>query len=592
MIVDWLTSTDYATQQSDFIARRQQGTGLWLLNSAEFRLWVKHAKKTLFCPGIPGSGKTMITSIVVEHLWTEFRNDPSVSIAYLYCNFRSQQEQKPIDLLSSLLKQLVQERPFTSENIKSLYECHREKRTRPSLEEISKALHSAVMDYSRTFIIVDALDECQASDGSRRKFLSEIFNLQAETGVNFFATSRFIPGIEKEFEGAASQEIRASGEDLEIYLDAHISRLSSCVFRSRMLPDTIKAEIIKAADGMFLLAQLHLDSLIDKTTPKAIRIALQNLPKGSGALDCAYQEAMERVESQKPGFHKLAKQVLSWITCAKRPLTTLEVQHALAVEIGASELDEENLPEIEEMVSVCAGLVTVNEESNIIRLVHYTTQEYFERKQKIWFPTAEADITRICVAYLAFDAFEDGFCQTNTQFKARLASNPLYDYASRYWGHHAQAASIEVEELVLNFLQSDAKVCACSQALMASKYYGNNSQGAPNRMTGVHLTALLGLMGTTVVLLSNGNSPSVEDAHRRTPLSYAAEYGNEAVVKLLLGVSDVDPDSKCKSERTPLSWAAEKGHEAVVKLLLVRDGVNPDSEDIMGRTPLSWAAES
>ena len=45
-------------------------------------------------------------------------------------------------------------------------------------------------------------------------------------------------------------------------------------------------------------------------------------------------------------------------------------------------LDEENLPEIEDMVSVCAGLVTIDEESNIIRLVHYTTQEYFERTQE------------------------------------------------------------------------------------------------------------------------------------------------------------------------------------------------------------------
>lgn len=58
-------------------------------------------------------------------------------------------------------------------------------------------------------------------------------------------------------------------------------------------------------------------------------------------------------------------------TCAKRPLTTLELQHALAVEVGESELDEENFPEIEDMVSVCAGLVTVDEECGIIRLVHY-----------------------------------------------------------------------------------------------------------------------------------------------------------------------------------------------------------------------------
>jgi hypothetical protein len=90
---------------------------------------------------------------------------------------------------------------------------------------------------------------------------------------------------------------------------------------------------------------------------------------------------MERIEGQSAGLEELAKQVLSWITCAKRHLTALELQHALAVEVGNSELDEENLPEIEDMISVCAGLVTIDNESNVIRLIHYTAQEYFERTQ-------------------------------------------------------------------------------------------------------------------------------------------------------------------------------------------------------------------
>ena len=84
---------------------------------------------------------------------------------------------------------------------------------------------------------------------------------------------------------------------------------------------------------------------------------------------------MIRIERQFTDQEELAKQVLSWITCAERPLTILELQHALAVEVGESELDEDNLPELEDMVSVCAGLVTIDEESNVIRLVHYTTQE-------------------------------------------------------------------------------------------------------------------------------------------------------------------------------------------------------------------------
>ena len=88
----------------------------------------------------------------------------------------------------------------------------------------------------------------------------------------------------------------------------------------------------------FLLAQLCLDSLTGKRSPKAIRSALQNLPKGPEALDNAYKEAMERIEGQIADSRGLAKQVLSWITCAKRPLTTLELRHALGVEIGEPKL--------------------------------------------------------------------------------------------------------------------------------------------------------------------------------------------------------------------------------------------------------------
>jgi hypothetical protein len=251
-ILDWLTAIDYAPQQNDFISRRQEGTGRWLLDSTEFQKWLETDKQTLFCPGIPGAGKTIITSIVVDKLYTKFRNDVSVGIAYIYCNFRRQREQKAADLLTSLLKQLIQEQRFVPESVKTLYERHKDKRTRPSFDEISKELHSVVADYSRAFIIIDALDEYHTSDRDRRKLLSEIFNLQAKTGASFFATSRFIPEIRREFEESVSIEIRASEDDVQRYLDGHMSQLPSFVSRSSDLQVEIKTEIIKAVDGMYV----------------------------------------------------------------------------------------------------------------------------------------------------------------------------------------------------------------------------------------------------------------------------------------------------------------------------------------------------
>ena len=249
-IVDWLTSIDYAPQQSDLISRRQEGTGQWLLDSDMFHGWLNQRQQTLFCPGIPGAGKTMITSIVVDTLFTRFENDGSVGIAYLYCNFRQQQDQKPADLLASLLCQFVQGQPTVPKSMKSLYKRHKAKRTRPSFGEISKVLQSVVAGYSRTFIVIDALDECGASGGGYRKFLPEIFKLQAKTGTNLFATSRFIPNITQEFHESPSLEIRANDGDVRKYLDGHMLQLQPFVSRKPDLKEEIKNTIVKAVDGM------------------------------------------------------------------------------------------------------------------------------------------------------------------------------------------------------------------------------------------------------------------------------------------------------------------------------------------------------
>jgi hypothetical protein len=199
---------------------------------------------------MPGAGKTMMTAIVIEYLSTKFQNDTGIGVTYLYCNYRRQQEQKPVDLLASLLKQLLQEQLSVPEIVQSLYGSHEKKGTRPSFKQISDVLHSVVASYSRAFIIIDALDECQVSDESRKILLSEMFKLQAKTGANLFATSRFIPDIITEFKGSVSLEIRASNEDVRGYLGGHMSQLFPFVSRNQKLQEEIKTRIVKAVDGM------------------------------------------------------------------------------------------------------------------------------------------------------------------------------------------------------------------------------------------------------------------------------------------------------------------------------------------------------
>ncbi|KFZ23393.1 hypothetical protein V502_02135 [Pseudogymnoascus sp. VKM F-4520 (FW-2644)] len=249
-VLDWLTPVDYATHQSDFISRRAVGTGEWLLESAEFQAWVKTDQQVLFCPGIPGAGKTILTSIVVDYLHANFQKDTNIGIAYLYCNFRRQDEQNAEGLLASLLKQLAQGLYPLPKSVKSFYDSHKKNRTRPAFNELSSTLQSVAALYSRSFIVVDALDECQTSGGCRTKLLTDIFALQAKSGANIFSTSRFIPEIEVQFKNSMRLEIQASDHDVLRYLGGHMSELPTCVLRNSELQGEIKAAIVKAVNGM------------------------------------------------------------------------------------------------------------------------------------------------------------------------------------------------------------------------------------------------------------------------------------------------------------------------------------------------------
>jgi hypothetical protein len=109
-----------------------------------------------------------------------------------------------------------------------------------------------------------------------------------------------------------------------------------------------------------------MDSLVGKLNARQVRAALENLPKG---MDGTYDEAMERIEQQDDSRTQFAKRVLSWITYSVRPLSVKELQHALAVMPDTTKLDPDDITDDEILTSICAGLVVIDEEQNIIRLV-------------------------------------------------------------------------------------------------------------------------------------------------------------------------------------------------------------------------------
>jgi hypothetical protein len=202
----------------------------------------------LFCAGIPGAGKPILTSIIVDHLTTQFSYNGLIGIAYVYCNFQRKDEQKIDTLLASLLNQLLQSRSSLPKSIKQLYDRHYAKRTRLSLEDVAKTLQSVTAMYSKVFIIVDAFIECQAYSSCRATFVSILFDLQTKCGLNVFATSRSIPELTRKFDGSTILEIVAHDEDMRSYLDSQISQSESKFLH--IYRESIKTKTTEVADGM------------------------------------------------------------------------------------------------------------------------------------------------------------------------------------------------------------------------------------------------------------------------------------------------------------------------------------------------------
>jgi hypothetical protein len=248
--LDWLSPTNYAVQQSDYIGRRQPGTGVWLLESSTFQSWIERPQQTLFCPGIPGAGKTILASVVVDELEAQFGNERDVGIAYIFCSFENRDDkmQNPESLLASLLRQLAQDLVALPDGIVALYDKHGIKGTRPSFDETRKALRLVVRHLPRVFIVIDALDECRRLAISQ--ILDELFDLQATHNLNILATSRFIPEIMAKFQDKPTEEIRAAKADVITYLNANMNKLHASVLRNQQLQQKIANDISDAAGGM------------------------------------------------------------------------------------------------------------------------------------------------------------------------------------------------------------------------------------------------------------------------------------------------------------------------------------------------------
>lgn len=183
---------------------------------------------------------------------------------------------------------------------------------------------------------------------------------------------------------------------------------------------------------------MHIGALASKHTRKALRSGLASLPTG---LDTAYEDTLQRIYKQNKDDVSLAVKVLSWITLALTPSTVPAMQHAIAamlLEDSDNDIGEDDLPDEDTLVAVCVGLVTIDKKSNLIRLVYFTTQEFFERTRLTKFSDAQEEIARTCLKYLALRPLHDGPCPDNGSLRTRFDRYPFLRYAAQNWGKHVR----------------------------------------------------------------------------------------------------------------------------------------------------------
>jgi hypothetical protein len=248
-LMRWICTVDYHAQHSDLINRHQTGTGQWFLQDSMFQGWEQSKCATLFCPGIPGAGKTIMAALLIDHLLRSqhVANNP---VTYIYCNYKRQSEQSAKHMLSSILRQIIDVQPGVPKLVQDFYTSHTTKRTTPSFDEIREVLEAVSKDLQGLTIIVDALDECETC--ARQDFLSKVETLRRQCAVRFLATSRPFPTVQSHptLLGKPTLEVRASDGDLERYIRSRARGLHQVVSKPDLLENLVSSTV-NATGGMY-----------------------------------------------------------------------------------------------------------------------------------------------------------------------------------------------------------------------------------------------------------------------------------------------------------------------------------------------------
>ncbi|KAL8998781.1 MAG: hypothetical protein Q9169_002231 [Polycauliona sp. 2 TL-2023] len=505
-----------------------------------------------------------------------------------------------------------------AQGVKDLYD-QAGSRVMAKYHEVFSILKNEIEEFSTVYIVIDALDELPKSNDFTDGFIEALSTIKSANSrkVRILATARSQQPLLSQ---ANNIKIVANEDDVKLFVESRFQegisissqQLSNRARDDKDLRTVLVDKISKQAGELFLLARLFVDTLNYKTSVRGLRDAVEQLPR---SINEQYRETWKRIEEQNPDPRALACRILSWVAHAARPLQVLELRHALATTKGETSLDVERLEAEDALLPCCHGLVAIDGKPQIIRLVHYSAQEYLDEQGSILFPDAQTDMLSTCLTYLSFKHFEDGRWTFESYdprsvnevangkriakrrfLPHRLAQFPFLQYAASNWGRHA-AGKVEIshQSEILAFLQNPNLLESATQAHDSDLLYSwPRSDAAANdsrRNLPLFVAGSFGLNHIAAILIDRLDGFDVNTGYgsnKTLLLHQAVESGNIGLTGVLLGAG-ADPrlledGSVTGADHSALYKAIAHERTDIVKMLL-----RYDQDDLLGPSEIYCA---
>lgn len=228
-ITEWLSAPDPSTNFNKALELHQPGTGQWLLDSAQYQSWKEKQASFLWLHGIPGCGKTILSSTVITDLAANVST--SATLLYFYFNFTDVEKRSTEKAVRSLITQLYHQSEESRGILDALYEKHGASR-QPTHAVLQTTLQDMIRACSSVWIVLDGLDECEArSEYAADGVMPWIKNLRMPPSLHLLVTSRPEEDIKSAIETWAdnneiiSLQSDVTADDIHAYVRARVEQL-------------------------------------------------------------------------------------------------------------------------------------------------------------------------------------------------------------------------------------------------------------------------------------------------------------------------------------------------------------------------------